>query len=335
MIVLIKTKFLFISVFLGCAEGNVDPSCLKCGIRGCMKCPNLILVDERRCIDDCPAGYTEIWSSAPDYMGRICYPVGLSGSFLTALVGVTLGAILCFIMLLVAASLIRRKHRRRLIRNALIDDNISHHEFLSQLNELRPQSEYFLQMLNDTRRQIRKMHLSGDAQSASIYNPVIRDLAKILILLNRPVELLHEPPHDWNRLYSWAERALDCYKPQIEQLIEFLQTSSTPFDARLVSSKHSTFKSHQSTTSTNTSNNSQTQQLLGSLISLHELEEQLASENNITPPQSSTSNVFGDAFDHVKDYLSSSPNARNSTIWLEDEFFRLGLRPQDEITTEL
>uniref|UniRef100_A0A336LYA7 CSON005140 protein n=1 Tax=Culicoides sonorensis TaxID=179676 RepID=A0A336LYA7_CULSO len=323
---------------MGCAEANVDPACLKCGIRGCMKCPNLILVDDRRCVDDCPTGYTEIWSSAPDYMGRICYPVGLSGSFLTALVGVTLGAILCFTMLLVAASLIRKKHRRRLIRNVLIDDKITRHDFLRQLSELRPQSEYFLQMLNDTRRQIRKLHLSGDSEAASIYNPVIRDLAKILILLNKPVELLHEPPHDWNRLYSWAERALDCYKPQIEQLIEFLQTSTTPYDARLVSSQHSTFKSQQSATSTNTSNNSQTQQLLGSLISLHELEEQLAAEENkISPPQSaaSQSNTFGDAFDHVKDYLSSSPGVRSSTIWLEDEFFRLGLRPQDEITTEL
>ncbi|XP_063705783.1 uncharacterized protein LOC134834906 isoform X2 [Culicoides brevitarsis] len=330
------------SYVTGCAEANVDPACLKCGIRGCMKCPNLILVDDRTCVDDCPTGYTEIWSSAPDYMGRICYPVGLSGSFLTALVGVTLGAILCFTMLLVAASMIRKKHRRRIVRNALIDDTISRHEFLRQLSELRPQSEYFLQMLNDTRRQVRKLHLSEDAQSASIYNPVIRDLAKILILLNRPVELLHEAPHDWNRLYSWAERALDCYKPQIEQLIEFLQTSEAPYDARLVSSQHSTFKSQQSATSTNTSNNSQTQQLLGSLISLHELEEQLAAEaanerNAATKSAQSppTNDAFGDAFDHVKDYLSSSPGVRTSTIWLEDEFFRLGLRPQDEITTEL
>lgn len=301
-----------------------------------MKCPNLILVDDRRCVDDCPTGYTELWSSAPDYMGRICYPIGISGSFLTALVGVTIGAILCFLFLLIAASMIRRKHRRRLVRNALIDDNISRHEFLRQLDELRPQSEYFLQMLNDTRRQIRKLHLSGDGQSATMYNPVIRDLAKILILLNRPVELLTEPPHDWTRLCSWAERALDCYKPQIEQLIEFLQAPPTQYDPRLASSQHSTFKSQQSAKSTNTSNNSQTQQLLGSLISLHELDEELAGDSN-TPPESSSSNApFGDAFDHVKSYLSSSPGGvRTSTLWLEDEFFRLGLRPQDEITTEL
>lgn len=310
----------------GCSGDNIDPACQKCGIRGCMKCPHVILVDTRSCAKECPTGYSEMWSSAPDFMGRLCYPVGMSGSVLTVMVGVVFGVVLCFCILLLAASVIRRKQRRRLKRNALIDDNL---EFLRQLDELRPQSEYFLQMLNDTRRQVRKLHLAGDAQGATTYNPVIRDLAKILILLNKPVELLADPPQDWSRLYSWAERALDCYKPQIEQLIEFLQSPAIT-DPRLASSQHSTFKSQQST-STNTSNNSQTQQLLGSLISLHELEEQLAE----SPEDVATNKLaFGDSFAHVKNYLSSSPG-RNSTLWLEDEFYRLGHRPQDELTTEL
>jgi hypothetical protein len=43
-------------------------------------------------------------------------------------------------------------------------------------------------------------------------------------------------------------------------------------------------------------------------------------------------NPFGESFNHVKNYLSSG------SLWMvEDEFieFKLGLRPQDEITTEL
>lgn len=324
-----STNILFLLLIPGCSDDNVDPLCQKCGIRGCMKCPQLILVDTRRCAKDCPTGYTETWSSAPDFMGRICYPVGLSGTVLTIATGVVFGAIMCFCILAIAFTVFRRKQRRRLKRNTLIDDDVTRPEFMQQLDELRPQSEYFLQMLNDTRRQVRKLHLAGDTQGAIAYNPVIRDLAKILILLNRPVELLADPPHDWTRLYSWAERALDCYKPQIEQLIEFLQSPAIT-DPRLASSQHSTFKSQQST-STNTSNNSQTQQLLGSLISLHELEEQLSEspEDNETNTQ-----TFGDSFMHVKNYLSSSPG-RNSTLWLEDEFYRLGHRPQDELTTEL
>lgn len=331
----------FYSFFSGCSE-EVDTACLKCGIRGCMKCPHLILVDSRRCVEDCPAGFTEIWSSAPDFMGRVCYPVGLSGSIMTAVVGVVVGAILCFCLILIAASVVRRRHRKRLRRNALIDDNISRHEYMRQLEELRPQSECFLQMLNDTRRQVRKLHLSGDASGAQAYNPVIRDLAKILILLNRPIELLTEPPHDWRRLYVWAERALDCYKPQIEQLIEFLQTpASTITDPRLASSQHSTFKSQQSssggpaaTVSSTNNSSTLTQQLLGSLISLHELDEQEQDIEGESSSGEAPTAAFGDTFDHVKSYLSSSPG-RNSTMWLEDEFYRLGNRPQDELTTEL
>lgn len=294
-----------------------------------MKCPQVILVDSRHCAKECPNGYTETWSTTPDLMGRVCEPISISGTFLTILAGATIGVVLCFCLLTLVFTIYRRKLRRRLIRNALLDDHVSRHEFIRQLDELRPQSEYFLQMLNDTRRKVRKLHLTGDTNAATAYNPVIHDLAKILILLNRPVELLPDPPQDWSRLYSWAERSLDCYKPQIEQLIEFLQTPAIT-DPRLASSQHSTFKSQQST-STNASNNSQTQQLLGSLISLHELEEQL----DESPPVSETNEqTFGESFTHVTNYLSSSPG-RNSTFWLEDEFYRLGHRPQDELTTEL
>jgi hypothetical protein len=140
---------------------------------------------------------------------------------------------------------------RKTFKDQLIDDEYDRHEFIRQLDELRPHAEYFLFMLNDTRKQIRKSYISGDTTAAAKYYPIIRDLAKILILLNRPVELIDGPPHDWNRLLQWADRILVQFKPQqqITQLIEFLQspTSSPELndihdDARLVS-KHTTFKS--------------------------------------------------------------------------------------------
>lgn len=293
-----------------------------------MKCPQFILTDTRRCVDNCPSGYSGQWSAVSEFMGRVCLPIGLSGSLLAAIVGVTAGALLCIFALIVGIALIRRKFQRKKLDESLIDETIDRTEFIRQLEELRPQAEYFLQMLNDTRRQIRKLHLAGDNAAAATYHPVIRDLAKILILLNRPVELISTVPLDWNRLSLWAERVLERYKPQLTQLIEFLQTpisaSTHPEDIdstddiRLDNSKHLTFKSNtlQSTKNPN--------HFLGSLISLQEFDE----------AQSSNKNPFGDTFDHVKCYLSSS-GINDSSLWLEDEFFKLGFRPQDEITTEL
>lgn len=304
-----------------------------------MKCPVAILVDSRRCVLSCPSDYLELWSSEADYMGRICYPVGLSGGLKTIAVGVFAGAILCFLFSIIAVAIFRRRMQKRFRCNSLMEErysSTSQHEFLQQLNELRPSSECFLQMLNDTRRQVRKLHIAGDIPGVTAYNFVIRDLAKILILLNRPVEILADPPSDWPRLYAWAERALDCYKPQIENLIEFLENpESIESDPRLVSSQHSTFKSQQSTATVITinTNSSQTQQLLGSLISLHELDGDAISSE---PSPKQNAAVFGDTFEHVNTYLSSSPRRRTSTIWLEeDEFQQLGRRPQDELTTEL
>jgi hypothetical protein len=270
-------------------------------------------------------------------MGRICYPVGLTGSTLATIVGIVAGVILCLIFVVFSIAMVKRKKRRKSLKESLIETRLDRDEFLKQLDELRPQSEYFLQMLNDTRRQIRKLHNSGDVSAAAAYHPVVRDLAKILILLNRPVQLnlISGPPHDWNRLLAWAELILDRYKPQLTQLIEFLQSpavSNGASDPRLVSSQLSTFKHNTmsispTTTGTNTleSSTSQAQQLLGSLISLQEFDDASNHQNQ---------HQFGDSFNHVKCYLSSS-GLTSSSLFLEDEFFKLGFRPQDEITTEL
>lgn len=52
--------------------------CLKCrnsdvgGGSLCMKCSHLIVMESRECVDSCPLGYREEWSSQIDYMGRVC-----------------------------------------------------------------------------------------------------------------------------------------------------------------------------------------------------------------------------------------------------------------------
>lgn len=283
--------------------------------------------------------------------------------------------------------------QKKSIKESLIDEEYDKNEFFKQLDELRPQAEYFLHMLNDTRKQIRKLHASGDNTAAAKYYPIIRDLAKILILLNRPVQLIQGPPQDWNRLLLWAERIVSQYKPQItpvefKDLIEFLKTPppQSHIDARLVYSQHTTFKTppltkkptHQQPQQNQQKETAQQDQdkdesdlnsmtfddtlkhtkdykkrnslssstkpsddikhlsipnnhkmTIGSLISLQDFD-------NVLHP----TNPFGDSFNHVSNYLSTtsgtSGSYTGSTLLLEDEIFKkLGFRPQDEITTEL
>ncbi|XP_053686702.1 uncharacterized protein LOC128736245 [Sabethes cyaneus] len=338
---------------------TLHPACVRCNEHGCVKCTDLLRIDTRECVGDCPGGYVAQWSTTSEFMGRVCYPVGFSGSFLAAVVGIAAGAVLCIVLIIAAMAVMRRKQRRKKYRETFIDENIDRLEFLKQLDELRPQAECFLQMLNDTRRQIRKLHLAADSSGAATYHPVVRDLAKILILLNKPVELISSPPHDWQRLYAWAEKVLDRYKPELTQLIEFLQQPSIPSsasDPRLGTSEHSTFKSkfgdslagaNESDTSPNlsvknpfnllqpesaSSQHRHQNNFLGSLISLHEFDERSSSSQ--TDGIGNGSNLFGDTFDHVRSYLSTS-GINDSSLWLQDEFFKLGFRPQDEITTEL
>ncbi|CRL06010.1 CLUMA_CG018907, isoform A [Clunio marinus] len=362
-----------------CSQAN----CLRCTINGCIKCSKFIMMDSRECVDECPKSHTQQWSTTSDLMGRVCYPANVSNSIQTVFVGIICGAVLCFVIVLVGVMMFKRKHQKmnkKSIKDQLIDDEYDRHEFIRQLDELRPHSECFLHMLNDTRKQIRKLHVAGDNTASAKFYPIVRDLAKILILLNRPVELIDGPPHDWNRLLLWAERILAQYKPQqIAQLIEFLQTPTSPSfndvdfdDDDRFSSKHTTFKSlFYSTPTTHTRkafastlpatvtglnnakdlskrssisndmkhlslpNDGDTSEKIatGSLISLHDFDDACPSTANATlQKKPKKKSPFGESFDHVKNYLSSG------SLWMvEDEFieFKLGLRPQDEITTEL
>lgn len=364
-----ETNFSFFSRFSFADCGDLN--CLRCTISGCIKCSKFIVMDTRSCVDECPNTHALQWSTTSELMGRVCYPTNVTNSIQTVFIGVICGALLCFFIVLVGVMVFKRKHQKinkKSIKDQLIDDEYDRHEFIRQLDDLRPHAECFLHMLNDTRKQIRKLHVSGDTTASAKFYPIVRDLAKILILLNRPVELIDGPPHDWNRLLLWADRILAQYKPQqITQLIEFLQTPTPPSfndeaDSRLAS-KHTTFKSlFYSTPTTHTRKAFATtlpatvtslnakdfskrcsmsddvkhlslpcdgdKAATGSLISLQDFDD----ATTATTLQKRKKNPFGESFSHVKNYLSSG------SLWMvEDEFieFKLGLRPQDEITTEL
>lgn len=46
------------------------------------------------------------------------------------------------------------------------------------------------------------------------FRPVLKDLSRILILLNRPEDRIGLPPADWETLLAWGERVLRRYKKQ-------------------------------------------------------------------------------------------------------------------------
>lgn len=284
-------------------------------------------------MEECGRGYSSQWSTMPDFMGRVCRPTTLAANALfVTIVGITFGALFCCLLVIVVVFCMRKRRRKKTIREKLIDENIARADFLRQLDELRPNAEYFLAMLNDTRRQIRKLHVSGDTIGAQAYRPVVRDIAKILLLVNRPIELLTGPPQDWLRLYMWAQRILDRYKPQMGPLIDFMQSSPTNTlisDPRLASCQHHTFKSN--TTNSTTTSDSPNMQRHGSLISLQDFDYRSA----VTLPRTDylPSSMMKSGGSNSKRHSIS--DVHNSAMWLEDEFFNLGLRPQDEITTEL
>ncbi|XP_050318262.1 uncharacterized protein LOC126751776 [Bactrocera neohumeralis] len=312
----------------GCPP-TTSSHCLRCNSEGCIKCPAYLMTDTRQCVEQCPSGYIDQWSAHTEFMGRVCVSTGYSGPLMAAIAGLIGGFVVCLTLLAVAMMLVRRRRRRKSIKQKLINENtMDRSDFLRQLNEMRPNAEYFLAMLNDTRRQIRKLYLSGEVGAANSYRPIVRDLAKILILLNRPIELIPAAPHDWNRLYTWSEQALERYKPQVGHLIDFFQPSgggrgsssvgiTDDFDATFFPQKNNVYRQ-----SMLAGSGQQKLHMFGSLISLHEFEEPRPSD------------PFGSSFNTLKSgNLISDLNA--SSLWLEDEFYKLGFRPQDEITTEL
>lgn len=95
---------------------------------------------------------------------------------------------------------------------------------------LRPYTNYFLDMLNEARRQFRQ---NATSANLAVYRQVIQDLAKLLIILNRPVADLLTPPEEWDRIYSWATRVIkrrnalrDSSEPQ---MVSFLHNKRTSF----------------------------------------------------------------------------------------------------------
>ncbi|KAG7210651.1 hypothetical protein KM043_012161 [Ampulex compressa] len=214
-----------------CIEGH--GGCKKCRDGTCARCA--VLLHQGTCVDACPPGHIADWSTRDEYMGRICketgYIFGLSGSQVAILVGIVSGATICIFIILCGAIVVHRRKKKAAKIIQQFEDSAERKEFLKHLGTLRGEGNTFLSMLNDTRRQVRELYYSGSNGDGAVgiqaYRPVLRDLARILVLVNRRDEDIPVPPDDWQRLLSWAERLLRRYKrhssPEVAQLVTFLQ----------------------------------------------------------------------------------------------------------------
>ncbi|KAK4874230.1 hypothetical protein RN001_013590 [Aquatica leii] len=324
--------------YTGCEQ---EPACLKCGSAGCIKCPRLIIYSTRKCVDSCPTGYKIQWSTNIDYMGLMCKQTnGISSETTSILIGIVCGSIIS--VCIVTSAVIYLKRKRSYLHymietNSDVDDSPEKRDFVKQLEGFRPYARTFLEMLNDTRRQIREVHCEGDNTAASAYKPIIRDLAKILLLLNRPIEML-VVPDDWDRLHRWAEKLLhrhtqmsDVTHIQVNQLIKFLQTPSIPEDYSRASTTMSTFKPDQSFGSSSTLKGQTTKTTSDNCASSYTPSLNPQWQFNypvLSNKRFSSSEFIPSQWKNSKEYL-------NNPYLLEDDFLQLGFRPQDEITTEL
>ncbi|KAH1025238.1 hypothetical protein HUJ05_010001 [Dendroctonus ponderosae] len=325
-----------------------EPDCLQCGSNGCEKCPKLIVNPSRRCVEECPFGYTKNWSTMVDFMGIVCSHngnfLGLSSNALTILTGIVAGILLCLILFFVAFVYMKFRRKRAVVNSdtsSETDETPERRDFVKQLETLRPYSQCYLDMLNETRQQVRQLHQEGDNSAIGVYKPVVRDLAKILLLLNRSPDSV-VIPDDWEHLFDWAEKALKRYKrmsdssqPQVAQLINFLQSPILPSDVD---------EPEYSVRGSTTMSTFKPEQTFGSSLSLQNAaikgfstNYEKYSNNELNPEWKFEYTLVGNTsseFDPVawknsKEFMSGSP------LFLEDDFYQLGFRPQDVITTEL
>jgi len=80
---------------------------------------------------------------------------------------------------------------------------------MQKLEYLRSQAEVFLRMLNEMRRRLKE--LPPEAQAAKQYRDVMRDVTRLLYLVNKKPSAVQMPP-DGLQLLNWSEQILQRYQ---------------------------------------------------------------------------------------------------------------------------
>ncbi|KAK9509020.1 hypothetical protein O3M35_006435 [Rhynocoris fuscipes] len=248
---LLLIEYVLPSEMLDDCHGVVN--CLKCdgsNTTQCTKCIQLIL-RSRECSSfaSCPPGYTSKRTTLMDYMNNICQErlrsKGLSGE----VVGASAGIILCLLTALAFGLYCKYSKKTNKRPPSLTHSTQGSEEsdrecleYLKEIRELRSEAPIFLDMLNETRRQVRTL----PSYALQPYKPVLKDLSRILILLNRPDSKLNVPPPDWETLLAWAHRILARYKKhhnnQVTELVSFFRGESSQYSGSGFDSNYNTRK---------------------------------------------------------------------------------------------
>nr|XP_027226508.1 uncharacterized protein LOC113818516 [Penaeus vannamei] len=196
-----------------------QPDCLRCDLETaeCVKCLYVIMADTRECRSACPPGHATTWATHHALMGRVCTERSVlalvSGRDVTIIAGAAVGGAVCVGVVIGALLYMRRRtkpppdnprvdyrHHRypipRLWRDkrpkatevSVADEERA--EFLKQLATLRGEAGNFLEMLSETRNRFRRLGGPDSATDtrAKAYRAVVRDLSRVLTLLNRREE---------------------------------------------------------------------------------------------------------------------------------------------------
>lgn len=284
----------------------------------CIKCVQLIVLNQNL---DCPIGYAYIKDhdvSLHDYINGTCgtqVPLFKAKTW-SIIAGVCTGtciSIVVLIVLVVYLHIKKSQSNRSLCKESNSTDSFRSQslyysdrpEFLKHVAALRSQAPVFLSMLNETRRQIRELRTTQKTAPRQLsalqaYRPVLRDLSRILILLNRGPPSLQStiPPADWETLLAWGERVLSRYKSQNPLKVAQLYKMIDPNEGGIDTKDLAAFQS----------------------------------------PHQNAISAFEDKYDMHGDctILAEWPSSTISRVYIDDDDFdSLGNRPQDTITTEL
>ncbi|CAH0579275.1 unnamed protein product [Chrysodeixis includens] len=300
--------------------------CVRCAADGCVKCARLLVWPGGSCAHACPAGSREAWAHDDHLMGRVCYP---AQTYNEVIVGGACGVAACIALVVAGAAYARCRSKARaqpqpLPQRTHHDDDTRLREFHKQLDCLRPHAYTLLAILNHTRHQVRELYQLGNNDAAMAYSCILSDLAKLLILLNK--QQVPVVPDEWPRLASWAERILKRYSrtgvatQQDGQLVNILPAPpSQGSDSETTQQSFSTFKPPSYSPTSYDSN-----------IIDKDMECEWSDAGR--PP--SYSQVERETI-VLSDPWERRPIVRRESVWLEDEFFEMTRRPQDELTTEL
>jgi len=337
---------------------SLDVDCLRCTSKGCMKCLHFITQSTRQCVRECPFGLHPEWSTSAHLIGRVCVKrhifMGLSSDMLSVFMGMIIGFLISSIIIFSAIIYIKQKLKVYKSNISIASseqegrDHIERKEFIKQVEVLKPHAETFLEILNDTRKNLRLAHNSGDNSAVSVYKPIIRDLGKILLLLNRECDFV-AIPDDWEHLFQWGEKTLNRCKrlsdvsclcshsqPQVAQLINFLQGNEQIIEYEKSNHTLSTFKPY-NTIANDQNGQTSSKDFEFSLISPEwKFEYYPNTGAQFDPIMWKSANLKDDESENVQSNLDLRVDKDGfHNFYSIDDGEYLGYRPQDEITTEL